>query len=295
MELREARVFIAVAEELSFTRAGDRLALGTPSVSETIKLLERHYGRRLFDRDPRSVELTAFGQALLPAARALLCAHDELEQLAERLSGAHQITIGTLYGLGARLMRQVVAQHSAQEPLLAVARVYDWTEPSCGLRTDEVDIAVLVGPTSADHQIHRVPLGTIARLALLPEGALPAHRDTVSLAEVDAVGWIPIEASDQVWDRAWRLDDVRGGAPPLNGPAQATIEGMVEGIRAGVGATITIEAFTQLYAPVGMAYARVSDVPPLQVDLACRADRAQPPLSALLELARERFAPGQWY
>lgn len=295
MDLREARVFIAVAEELSFTRAGDRLAVGTPSISETIKLLERHYRRRLFDRDPRSVEVTPFGHALLPAARALLAAHDELEHLADSLSGAHHVAVGTLYGLGGRMMRQVIAEHSTRDPLLAITKVYDWADPSCGLRKGEVDMAVLVGPTSADDLLHRVPLGTIARLALMPQGCLPSHRDTIRLAEVDAVGWIPIRAGDLVWDRAWRLDAVRGGAPPLNGPTQSTIEGMVEAIRAGVGATVTIEAFTQLYAPDGMAYALVEDAPPLRVDLAFRSDPSGSPLAALADVARSHFVPGRWY
>src|SRR5437763_13995733 len=72
IELRLWRQFLAVAEELHFGRAAQRLHMTQPPLTQAIALLEERLGARLFDRTKRSVRLTPAGAALVPHARALL-------------------------------------------------------------------------------------------------------------------------------------------------------------------------------------------------------------------------------
>src|SRR3954468_16143314 len=91
MDLRQLSYFVAVAEERQFTRAAERVSVAQPAVSAQIGRLERELGERLFHRDPRSVTLTAAGDALLPHARAALAAaergRDTIASLRGMLTG----------------------------------------------------------------------------------------------------------------------------------------------------------------------------------------------------------------
>lgn len=94
MELRQLRYFVAVAEELNFGRAAERLRIAGPSLSQQIKALERDLKVQLFDRDRRSVALTQAGAALLPGARDLIHQADELRRQAQGLAVSEPVRIG---------------------------------------------------------------------------------------------------------------------------------------------------------------------------------------------------------
>ena len=69
VSLRLLRYFVVLAEELNYRRAAEQLFISQPALSAAIRQLEQAIGGRLFDRDTRSVTLTAFGAAWLPTVR----------------------------------------------------------------------------------------------------------------------------------------------------------------------------------------------------------------------------------
>lgn len=89
----QLRGFVAVAEELHFGRAAERLTMTQPPLSRQIQKLERTIGVRLFERDNRSVELTAAGAAFLSEARRLLALADHAPDLARRISAGSAGTV----------------------------------------------------------------------------------------------------------------------------------------------------------------------------------------------------------
>ena len=104
VELRQLRVFVAVADEGSFTLAADRLHVVQSAVSAAVRSLERELGTRLFDRTTRQVQLSDAGGVLLPEARRLLAAQAlAIERVQEVRAGLRgSITIGTMQAQGMR-------------------------------------------------------------------------------------------------------------------------------------------------------------------------------------------------
>jgi DNA-binding transcriptional LysR family regulator len=93
MELRHLRYFIAVADELSFSRAAERLQIAQPPLSQQIQALEAELGVKLFDRRKRPLQLTSAGEAFVEEARSTMV---HLEQVVQKTQRIHQGTLGYL-------------------------------------------------------------------------------------------------------------------------------------------------------------------------------------------------------
>src|SRR5919202_503074 len=114
MELRHLRYFIAVAEELHFSRAAERLQIAQPPLSQQIRALEEELGVQLFERTKRRVQLTEAGQVFLEETRQVLT---QLEQAVRAAQRASRGEIGRL-GVGVNTS----ATHSFLPEILRVFR-----------------------------------------------------------------------------------------------------------------------------------------------------------------------------
>jgi DNA-binding transcriptional LysR family regulator len=122
VELRHLEYFVAVAEELSFTRASRRLHVVQSGVSSAIQGLERELGAALFDRDRHKVALTEAGHALLPEARATLAAaRAAAEAVAKATTGLRgTLAIGTMLTTGSIDLPRLLGRFHEQHPAVLV-------------------------------------------------------------------------------------------------------------------------------------------------------------------------------
>lgn len=138
--MQQLRIFVAVAEELSFTGAAQRLQMSQQPVSATVRRLERQLGVRLFDRTTRHVSLTAAGRAVLPSARAAVEAADRFVRVADeqRDANAGVLRVGLSPGVHYRARSLVQAFH-ARRPRTRV----EVREASTGTLVDHVAVGGL--------------------------------------------------------------------------------------------------------------------------------------------------------
>ncbi len=181
MELRALRYFVAVADELHFGRAAERLHVAQPAVSQQIARLERELGVRLLDRSPRRVRLTAAGQRVLDAARGALAAAGQVRIAAQQ--GMTTVRIGTAAGMTARLERGIDALRE-RAPEFDVVLVDLPVEARLdALRQGELDLALIRGVRSVPG-LEVLPTWSERLFAVVSRHHPAAEQEAVGLAEL---------------------------------------------------------------------------------------------------------------
>ena len=184
--LRQLRAFLAVAEELSFSRAAERLVVSTPWISETIKELERQLKLTLFVRTTRSVELTDAGRVFASLLTHVLDDLDDAVRVAQRMAArsGRPLTLGTSSAPGWNSCRVWSAPTWSGGRTSRCSSVeYDFADPTAGLRGHDVDAAI-VRPPLGLAGIATLELTTEPRVACLPEGHRLARRESVSVSDL---------------------------------------------------------------------------------------------------------------
>jgi DNA-binding transcriptional LysR family regulator len=187
VELRQLAVFVAVAEEGSFTRAAERLHVVQSAVSAGVRNLERELGARLFDRSTHKVALSDAGRALLPEARATLAAAAAARDAVDAVSGGVRGTIilGTMQAQGMRSIdvAGVLAEFRSEHPEVEVQiRQGGSLAMTTKVREGELDLAFVALPDQRFPGVELVPLaGEPIVLAVAADHPLAA-RNRVELA-----------------------------------------------------------------------------------------------------------------
>lgn len=262
METRELRYFVAVAEELHFGRAADRLGIAQPPLSRAIRRLEHRLDARLLERTSRSVRLTEPGSVLLREARAALAAVEAAERRTRRASqaatGSPAVVLVTKAGASSELLAKLLAVHAA-EPDAPVIDIL-----LCGigeqeqiLRDGRADVALLHRPFDSTAGLDYEELGTEGQVAVLPAGHPLSLRAAASLAEVEALADLPMAR--------WPLPDgtyPAGIGPTIHGHAQ-----LLQLIALG-RATVVVPESVRAQLGEGLVAVPVSDAPPVTTVIA---------------------------
>ena len=183
MNLQRLRYFVAVAEELHFGRAAERLHMSQPPLSQQIRLLERELDTALFDRSTRRVSLTDAGAFLYPEAVRLLATSDGVDHLMDqhRHGQAGTLRVGFVDSAAYEVMPRVLSEYRRRWPRVGYElHTMSSDEQVQALREGRIDLGI--GRAAADarnveamlvmHEPLLVAVGASHRLAAAPQTSL---------------------------------------------------------------------------------------------------------------------------
>jgi DNA-binding transcriptional LysR family regulator len=184
IEVREARYFVAIAEELHFGRAAERLHMSQPPLSQAIKVLENRLGVTLLHRTTREVALTHVGAVFLDACRALIGAATAADAAARQAADgqAGQLRIGAVTS-------------AFSDPLPRALEFFRQGHPQVDIRVEEVDTHIAV------QAVRRRELD----VALVRQLAAPPNCDRITLRREQFLLAVPASwaaGADGCWDLA---------------------------------------------------------------------------------------------
>ncbi|MFZ2963512.1 MAG: LysR substrate-binding domain-containing protein [Rhodoglobus sp.] len=299
MEIHQLNSFLAVAEELHFGRAAQRLHIAQPPLSRTIRQLEKDLGATLFDRNTRSVRLTSAGEALLGPAREVLnsCRLAELAVASAGRGLTGRIRIGFagasshLYvGRWVKLVREhhpgvEFELHSSAYARESLNKILD--------KTLDVGMVRWMSPTPG------VASRVIAREQLvlaLPNDHPLATQESIRIEDLADDAWVtlPAEPGSVLRDALIKVADDAGFYPRIvqSAPDSWSVMALVA---AEVGCSLTLASVEASMANPGVVFRPLRDSPPpLDLRLVWRRGDDNPLLKEILRVSElALLEPGQ--
>ncbi|MER0482168.1 LysR family transcriptional regulator [Streptomyces sp. Edi2] len=291
---RDLRYFAAVAEELNFTRAAERLFVSQPALSKQIRMLEKQVGADLFHRDRRAVRLTGVGEALLPHARGMLAAWEAAEAAVEEASAAelHTLVIGMSTspgrGLLPALRTRLVSRYPQARPVL---RQVNWADPSAGLADGSSDVAFVWLPLQDGDRYRHAVVAQEPRLVALPQGHPLAARaaadgeGAVDFTELLDEPFLALPSEAGPLRDYWLALDARDGRAPLIGGVVGSAEETYEAVANGQGVALLATGNAPLVVRDEVIAVPVRGISPSRLAVAARRDDERPLVVAYLAAA----------
>ncbi|KAB2347788.1 LysR family transcriptional regulator [Actinomadura rudentiformis] len=284
--LRDMRYFVAVAEELNFTRAAERLFISQPALSKQIRQLEDLLRVKLFDRDRRTVTLTAPGRALLPAAREILLKWDEAQRAVSDAAAtdAARLTVGISTSVGRGLLSTMRSRFSERRPTWQLQmRQVNWDDASAGLAEGEVDVAFIWLPIRDQETFKVCVVACEPRWVAFPEDHWLAGREEVGFAELLDEPFLALPESAGPLRDHWLALDERGGKQARIGGVVTNAEETFAAIEGGTGIVLLASGNAALYRRPGVHAIPVTGLPPCELALAWRPDDHRSVIRDLVE------------
>jgi DNA-binding transcriptional LysR family regulator len=265
MELRHLRYFVAVAEELHFGHAAERLHIAQPPLSRQIRDLEREIGTPLFDRVPRGVELTHAGRAFLPQARLTLAQAERARRTAQRAAAGAigRLRVGFVEAAThSGILPDVLGFFRMHLPLIGLSLFeMDTAEQEDAFREGRIDIGILQSPPAdSDRWLHVERVYTDAIVAAIHDTHRLAKRTRLALADLSAESFVlfPRPVAPALYDDIITRCRAAGFSPRVVQEAAGwhTLSGLVG---AGVGVAFVPQSLSLIKRP-GVVYRPVRDL-----------------------------------
>lgn len=288
--LHQLRLFVAVAEELHFRRAAERLHMSQPPLTRQIRSLEAALGVQLLERNSRTVALTPAGSALLRESRRVISAAEDAVNATRRAAreGVDSIVVGCVESAEANLLPAVLSMFCEAYPHISVeVRQLHTRQQEQALAARDIDCGILRPPTSDDSLTVSL-LYTETIVAAVP-AAFPWEQSTIPLSSLRDEDFVvhAEELGAGVSTALMQTCIAAGFVPRITRTALST--SMLLGIiAAGRGVSLLPAPFL-LTTPFGVRFLPIADAAPVcGVALAVRKDDApQPVLGDFYRLLRD--------
>jgi DNA-binding transcriptional LysR family regulator len=270
MELRHLRYFVAVAEELHFRRAAERLHVAQPAVSEQIRKLEQELGVLLLNRTHRSVSLTEAGSAMLVEAHRVLRQADVAQQAARDADkrAGHKLRVGCLLDAFPAPLSRALGRIGAVMPNIDLA-----LETGSGsaliedVRSGRLDVAAVCMPSRV-HGLRAVPFAhetTVAAVRVLHRLADGNSIEIEQLADSNLIV-LPRAVNPAFLDGVAAASREAGFAPSLHECPEPRVEHALLSVAIGRGIALLPASVADRYSFPGVTF-RAVDAPVCEVAL----------------------------
>jgi len=286
LDLRLVEYFVAVAEELHFGRAAERLHIAQPSLSQQIRRLEAQLGVSLLERNSRNVHLTPAGQALLQEGRKTLSQAQQAIQTV-RAAGAPRLTVGFFGSAASELLPDVLRVSSERLPGVEISVRELLLGNIDDILNGSVNIAftrLLPGQTELEVEV----LTNEPRLAALASTHPLAKHRTLAFADLRNESFVinPVARQDGPPPR-WLAEQRRHGLPGRIAAEATSLQEILALVAAGRGVCLVPSAVTQHHARVGVTFVPITDADPAVVSLAWRPGPTCPVVEAFIDASRQ--------
>ncbi|BBZ30829.1 LysR family transcriptional regulator [Mycolicibacterium madagascariense] len=282
LDMRKVRYFVALAEELNYRAAAERLHLAQPVLSRQIQSLERELGVRLFLRDSTGTRLTPAGEQLLKDAVPLLTDARGLQRrVAAAAQSTRSLTVGFMPGLTITFATRALSK-AHPDVSVEVLRT-DWTDQVTVLHDGRADVGFVRMP------IDLTGLSTLSvwhepHVAVVAAAHPVAGRDTVGIAELAADDLLQDPDTVPEW-KAVRVDaEYRAPSPPAR-----SVEEKLEWVASGRGFSVLPQSVADYYRRSDIAAVALNDVAFNEVRLAWLRDRRSPVLDSFVDVVRQHL------